>query len=87
VATVHLPGGLRQFSGGLDRVVIDAPHAHGLLIALGDRFPAMRPSLDEMAVAIDGDIYTQPGYQPLRTDSEVHLLPRIAGGQRKLVNW
>ena len=40
----------------------------------------MAPALDEMAVAIDGEIYAQPGYQPVRAESEVHLLPRIAGG-------
>ena len=81
MATVFLPSGLRQFSDGVDAVQIDAPHAHDLLSALGERFPAMRSALEEMAVAIDGEIYTQPGYQPVRADSEVHLLPRIAGGR------
>jgi molybdopterin converting factor small subunit len=80
VASVHLSAGLRAFAGGVDIVTIDAPHAHDLVTALGDRFPAMRPALEEMAVAIDGEIYAQPGYQPVRPDSEVHLLPRIAGG-------
>jgi hypothetical protein len=27
-----------------------------------------------------GEIYQEPGYQPLRADSDVHLVPRIAGG-------
>ena len=80
MATVHLPSGLRQFSDGIETVQIDASHAHGLLAALATRFPAMAAALDDMAVAIDGDIYTQPGYQPVRPESEVHLLPRIAGG-------
>jgi hypothetical protein len=34
-----------------------------------------------MAVAIDGEIYADPGYQALRPDSDVHLVPRIAGGE------
>jgi hypothetical protein len=85
VATVHLPSGLRQFSGGAETIAIDASHAHGLLTALAERFPAMTAALDEMAIAIDGEIYTQPGYQPVRADREVHLLPRIAGGNRG--NW
>ena len=80
MATVHIPSGLKQFSGGLDTVTVEAPHAHDLLAALAARFPGMAPALDEMAVAIDGEIYAQPGYQPVRAESEVHLLPRIAGG-------
>jgi hypothetical protein len=33
-----------------------------------------------MAVAIDGEIHQDPGYQSLAPDSEVHLIPRIVGG-------
>jgi molybdopterin converting factor small subunit len=80
MAIVFLPPGLRQFSGGVEEVQLDAPHVQALLDALADRFPAMAEPLADMAVAVDGDIYTQPGYQPLRSDSEIHLLPRIAGG-------
>jgi len=80
MATVHLPSGLRQFADGVETVEIDAPRVHELLTALSHRFPQMADALAEMAVAIDGEIYTQPGYQPLRPGSEVHLLPRIAGG-------
>ena len=43
-------------------------------------FPLIADQLNDVAVAIDGDIYADPGYQPLRADSEVHLVPRIAGG-------
>jgi molybdopterin converting factor small subunit len=84
VATVHLPSGLRQFTAGVESVRIEAAHAQDLLAELGERFPAMKPALEEMAVAIDGEIYTQPGYQPVRADSDVHLLPRIAGGEGEI---
>jgi hypothetical protein len=47
---------------------------------LAARFPDLAPHLDEMAVAVDGEIYQQPGYQPLDPASEVHLVPRVAGG-------
>ena len=80
MATVHLPAGLRQFANGVESVEIDAPRVHELLAELSNRFPPMAEPLAEMAVAIDGEIYTQPGYQELRPTSEVHLLPRIAGG-------
>ena len=81
MATVHLPSGLTQYTGGAESVVIDAPRLPELLAAaLRDRFPLIADHLDEMAVAIDGEIYQDPGFQALRADSDVHLVPRIAGG-------
>ena len=80
MAIVHLPNSLSQLANGAEAIAIDAPRVHELLAALSSRFPAMAEPLAEMAVAIDGEIYAQPGYQPLQAASEVHLLPRIAGG-------
>ena len=80
MATVHLPRGLMHYTGGLERITVDAGRVHDLIVALGERFPGIAEPLEEMAVAVDGEIYSDPGYQPLRPDSEVHLIPRIAGG-------
>ena len=80
MATVHLPSGFAAFTGGLESVAIDAPRVAELLAELRKRFPQLADHLNEMAVAVDGDIYSDPGYQPLRDDSDVHLVPRIAGG-------
>jgi molybdopterin converting factor small subunit len=80
MATVYLPSGLTAFTDGVDTVEIDASRVIDLITALAERFPALAPQLDEMAVAIDGEIYQEPGYQPLTARSEVHLVPRIAGG-------
>ena len=80
MATVHLPSGLTQYTGGVETVDIDAARVAELIAVLRDRFPQISDQLNEMAVAIDGEIYADPGYQPLRADSDVHLVPRIAGG-------
>ncbi len=80
MATVYLPSGLAQFTGGVESVTIDAPRIAELLALLRTRFPQLGDHLDDMAVAIDGTIYSDPGYQALRADSDVHLVPRIAGG-------
>ena len=80
MATVYLPSGLTRHTGGVDTIEIDAARVPDLFAALCDRFPPLANQLDNVAVAIDGEIYADPGYQPLRADSEVHLLPRIAGG-------
>ncbi|HXI31397.1 MAG TPA: MoaD/ThiS family protein [Vicinamibacterales bacterium] len=80
MATVHLPSGLARHTGGVDTVEIDAARVPDLFAALRDRFPLIADQLNDLAVAIDGEIYADPGYQSLRADSEVDLLPRIAGG-------
>ena len=80
MATVHLPSGLTQFTGGLSVVDVDALRAVDILTTLVQRFPDLEPQLDEIAVAIDGEIYQDPGFQAVRPNSEVHLVPRIAGG-------
>jgi len=80
VATVHLPSGLTQYTGGVETVDVDAARLPELIAALRDRFPQIAEQLGEMAVAIDGEIYQDPGYQLLRADSDVYLVPRIAGG-------
>jgi molybdopterin converting factor small subunit len=60
--------------------VIDAARVDDLLRALVDRFPALATELEHVAVAIDGQIFHHARYEPLRPDSEVHLLPPVAGG-------
>jgi molybdopterin converting factor small subunit len=80
MATVYLPRGLLPYTGGLDTVEVDASRVRDVITALTTRFPRLAEQLDNMAVAIDGEIYQDPGYQAVRGDSEVHFVPRIAGG-------
>ena len=48
---------------------------------LTDLYPEAAPHLaDGMAVAIDGQIYAETLFQEIGPDSEVFLLPQIAGG-------
>jgi molybdopterin converting factor small subunit len=82
MATVHLPSGLTQHTGGVDEISIDAPRVRELLIALAERFPGLADQLERMAVAIDGHIYHDAPYHKLTATSEVYLVPRIAGGAR-----
>ena len=80
MAVVHLPGGLSQYTGGLETVEIDAPRVNDLIIALTTRFPELGGQLDELAVAIDGVIYNSAPYQKIDADSEIYFVPRVAGG-------
>ena len=48
---------------------------------LSERHPALARHLEEgVAVAIDGQIYQDALFEPIAPDSEVFLLPQIAGG-------
>ena len=69
------------YAGNVDAVEIDAPNIRQLILRLDERFPGLGAVIDRrMAIAVDGVIYQNAWGQPLSPDSEVHLIPRIAGG-------
>lgn len=81
MARVVLTGNLAKLTGGRSELQLDADNVRQLLRRLGERYPALKPHLDEgLAVAIDGQIYQDAWFEPILPDSEVHLVPRIAGG-------
>jgi molybdopterin converting factor small subunit len=80
VATVHFPSGWTQFTDGVDQMVIDVPRVQELILELAARFPGLTEQLEQVAVAIDGQIYHHARYETLSSDSEVHFLPPVAGG-------
>jgi len=81
VARIVLTRNLAQFTGGESELELDAGNVRQLLGQLGERYPALKPHLVEgLAVAIDGEIFQDAWLEPIPPDSEVHLIPRIAGG-------
>jgi molybdopterin converting factor small subunit len=81
LARVILSGTLRQLAGGDAQVEIEARDVRQLLRALAERYPALAPHLDSgYAIAIDGEIFQDAWFAPIREDSEVHLVPAIRGG-------
>jgi molybdopterin converting factor small subunit len=81
MATVYLPSELRARIGGLDMIVIDAPRVHELKAEIVRRHPELGEMLNQMAVAIDGEIHNDADYLAVKPDSEIHFVPRIAGGE------
>ena len=60
---------------------IDGFRAVRRLSGLGEQYPKLRPVLDRgVAVSVDGVIYRQDLYRPINPDSEVYILPKMAGG-------
>ena len=81
MAQVTLIGNLRQFTGGETEMTVDAATVRQLFQKLGARFPDLSPHLENgLAVAIDGQIYQDALFQEIAPNSEVHILPQIAGG-------
>jgi sulfur-carrier protein len=81
LARVFLSGTLKQLAGGASEIELDASDVRQLLRALGERCPALAPHLDDgYAIAIDGEIFQDAWFAPIRADSEVHLVPAIRGG-------
>ena len=81
MARVFLSNEMLSGTGGLDVVTIDAPRVHELILELVNRFPRLNADMfNRLAVAIDGEIHNDADYLPLSPDSEVHFVPRIAGG-------
>jgi molybdopterin converting factor small subunit len=81
MAHVSLIGNLRQYTGGVTELDVEAANVRQLFTRLAERYPALAPHLEQgLAVAIDGQIYQDALLQPIAPDSDVHVLPQIAGG-------
>ncbi len=81
MAHVTLFANLRQFTGGVSSVELEVANVRQLFERLGQRFPELAPHLEDgLAVAIDGQIYQDALLQDILPDSDVYILPQIAGG-------
>jgi molybdopterin converting factor small subunit len=82
MARVVLVGNLAQIAGGAAEFTLSATSVKQLFQQLTELHPALGPHLEEgVAVAIDGQIYQDALFEPIGRDSEVFLLPQIAGGR------
>jgi sulfur-carrier protein len=78
---VVLWGSLKSFTGGEESVEVEAANVRELLARLGESYPGLKPQIDRgLSVSIDGKIYRDAWFQPITPNSEVYLLPRLAGG-------
>ena len=71
----------RQFTGGKEKIQVEAKDVRALLRALDADFPGLGAVLKTaMAVALDGQIYHDALLEPIGPDSEICFLPAIEGG-------
>ena len=81
MARVALIGSLAQWTGGVSEFDLETTSIKHLFELLIERHPALARHLEEgVAVAIDGQIYQDTLLEPIGPDSEVFIIPQIAGG-------
>ena len=74
-------GSLSAVTNGKTELEIEAKDIRELFTKLEERHPGVKPFLDRgIAVAVDGVIYRDNWSKTLPENSEVFLLPRLAGG-------
>ncbi len=74
-------GSLRSSTDGQEKVEIDAKTFKGVLDALSRDYPALAPEIKRgVSLAIDGVIFKEAWFTPVKPDSEVVLLPYMQGG-------
>src|SRR4030095_8111668 len=82
MARVVLIGNRAQLTGGVAEFNLSATSVKQLYQQLAALHPELGPHLQEgVAVAIDGQIYQDSLLEPIGPDSEVFILPQIAGGR------
>jgi molybdopterin synthase sulfur carrier subunit len=85
MARVELVGNLAQLTGGVAQFNLPAASIKELFAQLTALHPALGRHLEDgVAVAIDGQIYQDSLLEPIGPDSEVFVLPQIAGGGSNL---
>jgi len=78
---VRLGGTLSSMAGGKTEFEVEASNIREMLDRLGEAYPQLKPMLAKgVAVSIDGEIYRSSWFQPVKPESEVYLLPPMAGG-------
>ncbi|HUH84101.1 MAG TPA: MoaD/ThiS family protein [Stellaceae bacterium] len=72
---------VKKFTHGESALDVEADTFGRLIHELDRRFPGLGRQVEEsMAIAIDGEIYQDAYHAPLKAESEIWLIPKIAGG-------
>ena len=77
---VRIWGSLAEITGS-ETVCVDGRNFIELLNNLKLRYPGLQPQIDRgVSLAIDGKIYKESWFTPVKEDSEVVLMPLMIGG-------
>jgi len=78
---VAIWGSLRGATDGAGEVEVEASTFKQLLDELMRNYPDLEPRIKQgVSVSIDGLVYREAWFTPIRDDSEVVLMPLMVGG-------
>jgi molybdopterin converting factor small subunit len=78
---VAIWGSLRAFTDGRAEVEVEAKNFKQLLDRLAEEWPGLRPQIERgVSLSLDGKIYREAWFTEIGDDSEVVLMPYMAGG-------
>ncbi len=78
---VHLAASLRDLTGGVAELELEAPTVRRLIRQLDERFPGLGERLSEgTSVSINGEIIPDALYEDIPEGAEIHFLPTLSGG-------
>lgn len=81
MVAVTIWGSLRAFTDGRAQVEVEARNFKELLEQLSLEYPGLKPQIARgVSLALDGKIYREAWFTDIRPDSEVVLMPYMAGG-------
>ena len=78
---VFLGSSLKKFTNGVEELEIETTSVKSLIADLERQFPGIAEVLDSgFALAIDGEVIANPGYEKIKEVSEVRFLSPLKGG-------
>ena len=87
MATVFIPAQLRELSGGLQSVELEARNVRDVVQQLDSMFPGFKDRIctdgnisPSLQVSIDSVITSRGMIAKIQPHSEVHFIPAIGGG-------
>ncbi len=78
---VFLGSNLKNFTNGVEELEVEATSVKSLIAEMDRRYPGIADALESgFALAIDGEVIANPGYEKLAEVSEVRFLSPLRGG-------
>ena len=78
---VFLGSNLKNFTNGVEELEVEATSVKSLIAEMDRRYPGIADALQSgFALAIDGEVIANPGYEKLKEVSEVRFLSPLKGG-------
>ncbi len=78
---VFLGSNFKNFTNGVEELEVEATSVKSLIAEMDRRYPGIADALESgFALAIDGEVIANPGYEKLAEVSEVRFLSPMRGG-------